>query len=50
MFDSVSFEDIGSLAVTSRLGVGITLIFHGLYDAEGRLRLIKAADKIVEST
>lgn len=43
----MSFEDIGSLAVTSRLGVGITLIFHGLYGAEGRLHLIKAADKTI---
>lgn len=48
MFDHVSFEDIGSLAVTSSLDVGITLIIHRLYYAEGRLHLIKAANKIIE--
>lgn len=50
MFDPVSFEDIGSLAVTSRLDVGITLIFHGLHYAEGRRHFIKAGDKTIEST
>lgn len=50
MSDPVSSEDIGSLAATWRLDVGITLIFHGLYYAEARLLLIKAADKNIEST
>lgn len=50
VFDPVSSEGIASLAVTSRLDVGITLIFHGLYYAEGRLHLIKAAHKSIEST
>lgn len=35
IFDPVIFEGTGSLAVTLRLDVGITLIFHGQYYAEG---------------
>lgn len=36
MFDPVSFA---SLAVTPVPDVGITLIFHGLFYAEGRLQI-----------
>lgn len=49
MFDSLSCEGISSLAVISRLEMGIALIFLGLYYAEGRLHLLKAADRIIES-
>lgn len=49
MLDSLSCGDISSLAVISRLEMGIALIFHGLYDAKDRLHLLKAADTITES-
>lgn len=48
MFDSLSCEDISSLAVIARLEMGMTVIFRGLCYAKGRLRLPKAADRITE--